>query len=59
MTRSKQIKWQRSSYCDSNACPEVAITADEVLLRDSKDPDGEPLSFSPEVWAAFMKWLGR
>ena len=46
--------WRRSSRCDSNACVEVAHASGEVLLRDSKDPDGPRLSFAAAQWSAFL-----
>lgn len=53
--------WQRSSYCDIGDCVEVVGYPDEVdvvhslvRVRDSKDPDGPVLSFSPDEWRAFV-----
>jgi hypothetical protein len=47
--------WQKSSFCASNGCVEVAmIDADTYLVRDSKRPDGPNLSFTGEEWAAFV-----
>jgi len=48
-------QWQKSSYCSTNACVEVAMTADAVLVRDSKDPRVAPLSFTMDEWSAFVK----
>lgn len=47
------MSWRRASGCDSNTCVEVAYAGD-VLVRDSKDPDGPWLNFSPQVWSAFL-----
>jgi len=49
--------WRRSSSCDSSQCVEVGHAPSEVLLRDSKDPDGPWLTFAPGVWSAFLAGL--
>jgi hypothetical protein len=36
------------------ACVEVGFAITEVLLRDSKDPRGPVLRFTPDEWAAFV-----
>ena len=36
------------------ACVEVGFVTAEVLLRDSKDPNGPVLRFTPHEWAAFI-----
>lgn len=33
---------------------QVATTEDEVLVRDSKHPDDDPLRFSAAEWRDFM-----
>ena len=55
------ITWRRSTAClDSEACVEVghyapgAVLAGWILVRDSKDPDGPVLEFTPEEWSAFL-----
>ena len=46
--------WQRSTFCGSSNCVEVACAEDGgVLLRDGKDPAGPTLRFSAAEWAAF------
>ena len=47
--------WRKSSYSDSGAnCVEVASTrSGKVAVRDSRNPDGGALSFSPDEWQAF------
>jgi len=47
--------WQRSEFCGSQACVEVARTApDEFLVRDAKNPEGPVLSFDRTEWDAFV-----
>ena len=48
-------QWQKSSYCGTNACVEVALTSDAVLVRDSKNPLAMPLAFTADEWTAFVK----
>jgi len=48
--------WRKSSYSGSTGgnCVEVARTRPAaVAVRDSKDPDGPTLLFTPAAWAAF------
>jgi hypothetical protein len=48
--------WRKSSYSGTNGgdCVEVAATLPAaVAVRDSKDPDGPRLIFTPQAWAAF------
>lgn len=47
--------WRTSSYSGSGGgqCAEVATVPGAVLVRDSKDPDGPRLAFSPQAWEAF------
>ena len=48
------LSWHTSSHSGSNGgqCIEVA-TSGCVLVRDSKNPDGGRLAFSPQAWRAF------
>ncbi len=51
--------WRKSSRSgDVGACVEVAVIDDsiaamDVAVRDSKDPAGPVLRFSPTAWSAF------
>jgi hypothetical protein len=49
-------KWFKSSRSTgSKACVEVAfLGSDLVGVRDSKDPTGTALTFTPAEWAAFL-----
>jgi Domain of unknown function (DUF397) len=48
--------WHKSSRSGpySDNCVEVAIVADAVGVRDSKDRDGAVLLFTPGEWVAFL-----
>jgi Domain of unknown function (DUF397) len=50
------IRWRKSRYSDDQGdnCVEVAVVDDQVLVRDSKDPDGPTLAFTPSEWRAFI-----
>lgn len=49
------IDYRRSSHCSTSVnCVEVAAGDGRVLVRDSKDPDGPVLEFSPAAWTAFV-----
>jgi hypothetical protein len=58
MTRppSSRAAWRTSSYSGANGnCVQVASPApDVVAVRDSRDPGGARLAFSPGPWAAFI-----
>ncbi|MCX4685490.1 DUF397 domain-containing protein [Kitasatospora purpeofusca] len=48
--------WFKSSYSNNGgACVEVAANIPNVVpVRDSKDPQGPALAFSPDGFAAFV-----
>ena len=47
--------WRKSTYSGNGGdCVEVASGAPSVVaVRDSKDPGGPKLAFTPEEWKAF------
>jgi len=51
--------WIKSSRTYGNGnCVEVAArSGDHVNVRDSKNPDGAMLRFTPEEWTAFLAGL--
>jgi hypothetical protein len=52
---SRGIRWRKSSLSDSADCVEVAfVERHQVLVRDSKDPDGPVLQFTGAEWKAFV-----
>ncbi|WP_211239278.1 DUF397 domain-containing protein [Actinokineospora inagensis] len=60
------MSWRKSSYSGGagSACVEVAWsghlhTADRVLVRDSKNPNGSVLSVSATAWQACSSLADR
>ena len=54
------VTWRKSSYSGSNGgdCVEVAVLPGRNLaVRDSKDPDGPRLTFTPAEWRTFTAAL--
>lgn len=48
--------WYKSSRSGSSGqCTEVRHRGDAVDVRDSKDPGGPVLTFTPAEWAAFVE----
>ncbi|WP_261566816.1 DUF397 domain-containing protein [Frankia gtarii] len=48
-------EWRKSSHSATQTnCVEIARVAGVVAVRDSKDPDGPVLVFTPSEWAAFL-----
>lgn len=47
-------KFVISSHCQDGGCVGVAVTEDEVLVRDEKNPDAGQLAMPPTAWAAFL-----
>ena len=54
------LAWRKSSHSGGNgACVEIAVpSASSVAVRDSKDPQGPQLRFSPQAWASFATAAG-
>ncbi|WP_326562869.1 DUF397 domain-containing protein [Micromonospora sp. NBC_01796] len=53
--------WRKSRRSDSNGgqCVEVAVRSGAVGLRDSKDPAGPVLVFTPDCWTTFVGAVRR
>jgi hypothetical protein len=52
----ERARWRKSSYSGSNGgtCVEIADNLPSmVAVRDSKDPHGPALVFTPDEWQAF------
>ncbi|OON77299.1 DUF397 domain-containing protein [Streptomyces tsukubensis] len=56
--RSAGLKWFKSTYSGSGGgnCVEVAVAAQAVHVRDSKDRPGPQLVFEAVTWAGFLEF---
>jgi len=53
MTDNQDLRWLKSSACESGGCLEVAVVGGAVLLRQSGAPD-EVLTLSNAEWLTFL-----
>lgn len=53
-----ELRWFKSSYSSNEGpdCVEVAAGPQAVHVRDSKDPEGPRLTFSPAEWTSFLAY---
>lgn len=50
------LTWRKSSHSspEGNNCVELAGTALGIVVRDSKNPDGDVIAFGAASWRTFM-----
>lgn len=56
-TSFQHAAWRKSSRSNGNGganCVEVAAVDAEIGVRDSKNPDGPVLQFTPIDWQSFV-----
>jgi hypothetical protein len=48
--------WRKTTHSGGNGgeCVEVATADTEIAVRDSKDPAGPTLAFTPPAWHSFV-----
>lgn len=49
------LEWATTSHCTAGNCIEVSNQTHQVLVRDSKNPNGPHLSFTPTQWNTFTR----
>ena len=50
--------WRKSTYSNNGGnCIEIAARPGAVAVRDSADPAGPALAFTPHQWTAFTSTL--
>ena len=54
------LVWRKAQLSTNNgSCVEVASVAGKITLRDSKDPSGPLLVYTPAEWSAFLDGAKR
>jgi hypothetical protein len=55
-SESAPITWRKSSESGNSGgdCVEVSLGGEGVSVRNSRDPNGPILSFTPSEWQAFI-----
>lgn len=53
------VPWTKSTFSGTGNCVEVAVTAQQVMVRDSKNPQGPVLTFTPAEWDCFLVGVHR
>jgi len=56
-THFQHAAWRKSSRSNGNGgsnCVEVAVVDARIGVRDSKNPDGPVLQFTPIDWESFV-----
>lgn len=48
-------QYRTSSFCTSNGCVAVSVSASEVAVRDTKDPSLPPHRFTHDEWRDFLQ----
>jgi hypothetical protein len=50
-----RLDWRKSKRSKANGdCVEAATALGAVVIRDSKDPQGPTLRYSPDSWQSFL-----
>ena len=50
-----ELRWYKARRSTGqNDCVEIACTQASVLIRDSKNPDGDRLAVTPHVWESLI-----
>jgi uncharacterized protein DUF397 len=50
---TRELRWRTAKRCSGANCVEVARDGDYVLVRDSKNPQNPPVTFTGDEWAVF------
>jgi uncharacterized protein DUF397 len=55
--RAEQYSWRRATFCQSGECAEVSQGDGMILMRNSRDPSGQVLRYTPEEWQALVRGI--
>lgn len=56
----RRAHWRKARACgEQGNCVEVADLGTAVAVRDSKEPDGPTLTFTPFEWECFLDGVNK
>ena len=53
------LPWLTALSCDGGACVQVAADQDTILIRNSRQPDGPLVEYTPEEWHEFVSGIKK
>src|SRR5882757_8610655 len=53
-TERSAVFWLKAQASGATGCVEIRSTDDKIAMRDSKDPDGPILVYTPTAFSAFL-----
>ena len=56
---NNSLTWLTALSCESGACVEVAANQNTILIRNSRQPDGPLIEYTPEEWHAFVSGVKK
>jgi predicted secreted Zn-dependent protease len=55
----KSLTWRTALNCDGGSCVEVAADQNVIWIRNSRQPDGPLLQYTPEEWHEFASGIKK
>jgi Domain of unknown function (DUF397) len=51
------LSWRVARKCNAGSCIRVATSGNNVVIGDSKSPEGPVLTYSRSEWATFVEGI--
>lgn len=55
----KSLTWRTALSCEGGACVEVTADRNLILIRNSRQPSGPLLEYTPEEWHEFVSGIKK
>jgi predicted secreted Zn-dependent protease len=56
---NNNLTWHTALSCDGGACVQVAADRDIILIRNSRQPGGPLLEYTPQEWHEFVSGIKK
>jgi predicted secreted Zn-dependent protease len=53
------LTWLTALSCNGGACVQVATDQNSILIRNSRQPDGPLVEYTPEEWHEFVSGVKK